>query len=103
MPLLDQTEEDILIEVHVETTVTLTVAEVWPDGPPATIDAFAVKEAMELAGRKEHVLKEWNLLEDLEVDILVAKPNPEWTGDKALPGFEAPARFFNSIADVWAP
>lgn len=94
-------DDDPTITLHLEADIELKVSEVWPDGPPAEIDAFAVKDRMEAGGHKLKVLKDWNLLDDLAVDIDVTMVNPAYRGDDALPGIEPPSPTIHSWAEVW--
>lgn len=43
--------------------------EIWPDGAPAHPTAEDVKRAMEAAGAKGRVLKDWYLLLNVEVSV----------------------------------
>lgn len=56
--------------VHIESDMALTVNEIWPDGDapfnPTTEDVVRVMEA---AGSKRSVLRDWELLQDVTVDV----------------------------------
>ena len=71
------------IAVHVEMTVGLEVAEVWPDGDaPEAIGADAVAEVMEASGDLVTVLADWQLTDSLEVTVEVDQP---WGATTATP------------------
>jgi hypothetical protein len=62
------------IHVSVEADIFFQVADIWPDGDaPREITAETVKAAMEASGRKFRVLDEWNMLDDLHVEVFVTQ------------------------------
>lgn len=73
--------------VHIEEDIYLTVGEVWPDKDgPKDPTAEDVAEAMEQAGRKQRVLRDWCLLQDPDV----------WVSGPGLDGTSATVK-------VWKP
>lgn len=76
---------DIFVVLYLE--VPLTVNEVWPDGDaPETVTAEAIIAQMKAGGDKVQVLKDWNLLRDLEVQVNVNRlgpPAPQMIYDQA--------------------
>lgn len=93
--------DHVSIRVTLDAEVVLSVTEVWPDGDqPDMVDAAAVAQAMEEYGTKALVLINWPLLDDVDVTVTVAAPNPN-AGQLDLDGREQPRRL-HSTADVWA-
>lgn len=94
--------DDPTITITYEGTVDLKVSDVWPDGDaPDVITADDVVLVMEQSGRKERVLSDWLLLDELEVQVAVSQENPAWSGDDVLFG-EPPARWSNTFGEAWA-
>lgn len=66
-------------------------AEIWPDGDaPTPVTAEAVKAAVEKAGGLRRVMRDWNLQDDLCMQITVRQDNPHWKGDDVLFGSPPP-------------
>lgn len=94
-------QDAVSIHIHIETDVTLSVNEVWPDGDaPDEVTAAAVSAVMEAGGTKSRVLRDWCLLDDVDVDVGVDLPNPHYGGDAALFG-EVRSRWLHSSARPW--
>lgn len=57
------------VTVELTAVVELTEAEVWPDDVPEDWTIDDVRQAMENSGPMLSVLRDWDLLRDLEVTI----------------------------------
>jgi len=55
--------------VDLTASVELSEAECWPDGAPDDWTVDDLRQAMEAGGSKVNVLRDWMLLEDIEVVI----------------------------------
>lgn len=70
------TEPTIFIDF--EGSITLTVAEVWPDGDaPDVITAEAVKQVLLDSGSKRQVMDDWCLLQAVDVSCGVMGRDPD--------------------------
>lgn len=57
-------------EISIEASVYLTVEEIWPDGDaPEDPIAADVKALLEKSGPKMRVLRDWDLLQDVDVYV----------------------------------
>jgi hypothetical protein len=89
---------DRKIEVEFSGVITLSHAEVWPDGDaPDNWTAADVAAAMRATGRKIDTLDKWNLTDDIEVTV--SAPNPAWRQDEAL--FPEHAEPRTHVEQVW--
>lgn len=74
-----------------------SLAELWPDGDaPDEVDAETIVALIEKCGGVERVLRDWNLLHDLELSIVVRRDNPHFMGDAVLFGDPPPRELITS-------
>lgn len=96
-------DERVTISITVEALSDLKIADVWPDGDaPNEVTADAVRELMESSGHAQRVLDDWGLLNNLDVTIVVSRPNPAWKQNMSLIG-DPPRRFLIEVARPWDP
>ena len=91
------TAETTSIHVSADMEWDAEIAELWPDGDaPDVITADAIVELIETSGGVRRVLRDWNLIDALELHVVVRQPNPAWKGDDVLFGEPPPRELFSS-------
>lgn len=94
------------MRVHPDQAVTVTItavnemfiSDVWPDrDAPAAPTAADVLALLSEGGRTRRNIDDWALLQDLEVEIVVDVPNPQFVQREVLPGFEAPPERIRTV------
>lgn len=89
----------IYIEITTDFHWEPELHELWPDGDaPDDIDADTVATLIRKAGGVRRVLRDWNLIDDLELHVIVRRDNPQWQGDQVLFGEPPPRELFSSAA-----
>ena len=73
------------------------IAELWPDGnAPDEITADVIADLIKANGGVRRVLRDWNLIDNLELHVVVHRPNPAWKGDDVLFGAPPPRVLISS-------
>jgi hypothetical protein len=91
-------DDTATVSISFEGFNSLTVAEVWPDGPPESWDAQDVLDALTTNGLLRGI-EDWNL--SLNVLVTVEQPNPYYTQPSSLLPEMAPPRLLLSRAEDW--
>jgi hypothetical protein len=93
--------DNVSINIRIEGDLSMEVRDLWPDGDaPNPITAAAIVALLEKDGSKGHVLRDWCLIDDVDVIVCVDQPNPAYKQDEVLFG-EAPPRWLHDRAEAW--
>lgn len=97
--IFEEGETSILIEVT--SASHLKTEWVWPDGDePDVVTAKAVLDQMNLGTSILQTLMDWNLLEDVEVKVTVARLNPHWSDEPVMFEGFAPRKYLVDTAET---
>lgn len=80
------------ITISVDNDWSMEVGDIWPDGAPEQIDADAVVSVIRESGTVARMLRDWYMIDDLSVKVVVRANNPHHKQDEALfPELAAPS------------
>lgn len=66
----DEPEDDRTVTISMGCDLQIKVSELWPDGDaPKYVSAEAVKALLETEGSKGHVLRDWDLIDALDINV----------------------------------
>lgn len=66
----DKPDDDRTVTISMGCDLQIKVSELWPDGDaPEYVTAEVVKALLESEGSKGHVLRDWDLVDALDVNV----------------------------------